>query len=143
MATKYESRIGKVPHAQEKIYGFLADFRNFNRLIPEDRIENWEAGQDSCSFSVQGVGNVGLKMVEKRPGELLKFTGDSSANIGFTLWIQIKEATPGDSRVKVTLEADLNPMIRVVAAQPLKQFLEILVGYIEKFDFDAGVLRDA
>jgi len=139
MEDKYESRIGKVPHGQEKIYAFLSDFRHFEQLIPEGQVSKWEADSDTCRFNVAGVGEIGLKIVEKRSPDLLKISGDSTANIDFTLWIQIKESAPGDSRVKLTLKADLNPMIRMVAAKPLKQFLEILISHIETFDFSNAV----
>lgn len=138
MEDTFESRIGKVASAQKEIYDFLADFRHFEKLIPKGEVTQWSADEDSCRFQVAGVGEVGLKTIEKRPYDLLKIAGDSMANIDFTLWIQIKEAAPGDSRVKLTLKAGLNPMIRMVATKPLKQFLEILISHIEKFDFQAN-----
>jgi len=132
---KYESRIGKVPHAQEKVYAFLSDFRHFEHLIPAGQVDHWQADNNTCRFSVTGVGEIGLKMIEKKPNDLLKISGDSLANIDFTLWVQIREVSPGDTRVKLTLKADLNPMLRVITAKPLQQFLEILIKQIESFDF--------
>jgi hypothetical protein len=35
--------------------------------------------------------------------------------------------------VKVTLGADLNPMMKMMAVKPIRQFLEMLIDEMEKF----------
>ena len=44
---------------------------------------------------------------------------------------------PGDinkpAEVKVVLTADLNPMMKMIAAKPIGQFLEMLINEMEKF----------
>jgi carbon monoxide dehydrogenase subunit G len=41
-----------------------------------------------------------------------------------------------DTRVKLTLEADLNPMVQMMAKKPLKEFLDKLIDQLEKYNFD-------
>ncbi len=134
--TKFESRIGKITHDKEKVYNFLSDFKNFKQFLPEDKVKNWQSEGDTCSFSVTGVGDVGLKMIEKSPSELIKITGTGMANIEFYLWIQLKEVEKEDTRVKLTMKAELNPMIKMVASKPLKNFLELMVKYMEEFSYE-------
>ncbi len=38
------------------------------------------------------------------------------------------------AEVKVTLSADLNPMMKMVAAKPISQFLELLISEMEAFN---------
>ena len=134
--TKYESRIGKLNTSGEKAFGFLSDFRNFSRFIPEDKVKEWEASADQCKFTVDGIGKAGLKIIEKEPDKLIKISGDGTAGLEFYFWIQIKEIEENDTRIKLTIKADLNPMMKMVAAKPLKSFVNLMIDKIEEYTFD-------
>ena len=134
--TKFESRIGKLDTSGEKAFGFLSDFRNFSRFIPEDKVKEWEASAEQCKFTVDGIGKAGLKIIEKEPDKLIKISGDGTAGLEFYFWIQIKEIEENDTRIKLTIKADLNPMMKMVAAKPLKSFVNLMIDKIEEYTFD-------
>ena len=46
------------------VFNFLADFNNFERLMPE-QVSEWQSDSESCSFSVKGMGKVGMKYAKK------------------------------------------------------------------------------
>jgi len=48
----------------------------------------------------------------------------------FFLWIQLKEAGENDTRMKLTIKADMNPMVKMMASKPVKKFLETLADGI-------------
>ena len=133
---KFESRVGKIQSSKEKVFNFLSDFNNFKQFIPADKVENWKSDNDSCSFNVGGIGEVGLRIEEKEPHELIKITGNGMASVEFYLWIQLKEVEEKDTRVKLTMKAELNPMLKMVASKPLNNFLELMVKYMEDFSFE-------
>lgn len=132
---KIESRIGKIEERDEKIFQFLSSFKNFEDLIPQDKINNWEATEESCRFSINGIGEVGLKIVDKEPNKVIKYSGDNLAKLDFNFWIQLKQVADLDTRVKVTFKADFNPMLNMVAKKPLQEFVDLLVDRLEKHDF--------
>lgn len=133
---RIESRIGIVKQPAEKIYNYISDFDNFRALIPEDKVQDFESSGDSCRFTVEGIGRVGLKIVEKEPFKLIKITSDEQTAFDFLLWIQIKELEPGDSRIKMTTEVNINPMMAAMVKKPLKTFVDTLVEQAEKLSFD-------
>lgn len=133
--TKVESRTGKISFSETKVYHLLSDFNNFEKLLPADKIKNWESTENTCRFSIEGIGDVGLKIVEKEPYKLIKISGDKLSNVEFNFWIQIKQVQENDTRIKLTIKADLNPMMRMVAAKPLQEFVNILVDRIEQLQF--------
>ena len=128
--TKYESQIKVVPYSKEKIFTFLSDFNNFGELVPKDKIKNWQSYGDHCTFEIDMIGKVGLRIVESTPFDTIKLTSEGNTPVNFFLWVQIKEVEEADSRVKLTFKADMNPMIKMVAAGPIKKFLEILADGI-------------
>jgi carbon monoxide dehydrogenase subunit G len=135
MESTFESKIGKVQVSSERIYSFISDFNNLKNYVPADKISNWQSNSDSCHFTVSGMGDVGLKFVEKTPFSLVKIAGDGMANHQFNLWIQIKEVAENDSRIKVTLRSDINPMMKLMVAKPIQKFLDMLIDAVEKMPF--------
>jgi len=134
--TTFESQIKTVPHPQEKIFNFLSDFNNFGELIPADKIRNWQSFGDYCTFELDMVGEVGLRIVEKTPYSTIKYISEGNSPVNFYLWVQIKEVADSDSRIKLTIKADMSPMIKMVAQGPIKKFLEILANAIASHNYE-------
>lgn len=135
METKIESKVGKLNGSAEKVYGFLSDFRNFSRLIPADKVKNWTAEENSCHFTVDMLGDTGLRIIEKEPFSTIKITGAEGGKLDFLFWIQVKEAAENDTRLKLTIKADLNPMVKMMATKPLQNFVDTLIDQLEKVPF--------
>jgi carbon monoxide dehydrogenase subunit G len=108
----------------------LSNFDNFDHLLPEDKISNWQSFGDSCRFEVVGLGQFGLKIVNKDADKMVKYTADGSVPFNFFLWVQLKEIDSSTTKIKVTLDADLNPMLKMVASGPLKKFVGLLAEAI-------------
>ena len=131
-----ESKIGKSESGSEIIYNFITDFRNFKNIIPQDKLSNWKADEESCSFKLDPVGKIGMKIFEKDPHKLIKITSDPSiSQYNFTMWIQIKEVGPADSRIKITIEPEVSKMLIPMVKGPLKKFVDSLVEKMETFNY--------
>lgn len=51
----------------------------------------------------------------------------------FTLVLDIIGISDEEAEVKVILSAEMNPFLKMMAAEPVKQFLETLIREMEKF----------
>ena len=131
--SSYESRIGKVSSGAKEIFKFVTDMRNFSRFLPDHTIENWEASVDKCSFEVSPVGRSEISIVRKDPYDTVKYAGHGLNNTEFYLWIQLRQVGENDTRVKLTIKADLNPGLKMIASRPIKDFLDKLVSGMEEF----------
>ena len=131
---KLESKIGKINSAEETAYNFLSNFNNFKKFIPEDKIQNWEATEDSCHFTIEGIGETGMRIIEKEPFKLIKIAGEESGKLDFNFWIQLKQVAESDTKIKLTIQAKINPMFQPLVRKPLQNFLDTLVDHIEKMD---------
>lgn len=127
-----ESRIGKIQANQDKIYELIADFNNLGKFVPHDKVADFISDIDSCSFTVDKIGKFGMRIIERDPTKLIKIANDENVPFQFKMWIQLKEVSDVDTRVKVTLKADLNPMLKMVAKKPLTTFVETLVDRLEQ-----------
>jgi carbon monoxide dehydrogenase subunit G len=132
---KLESKVGKVPASDEKIYSFLTNFNNFRHLIPEDKVKNWISDEESCSFTVAPIGNIGFKIIEKQPFSLIKLTNQDGNNLDFNFWVQLKQIETNDTHVKITMDVKLNPIMEMMAKKPLQEFLDKLVDQMALYQF--------
>ena len=115
---KYESKQQQIRRTAEQIYSALSSFNNFTPIIQE-RVEEWSANDDVCSFKVKGM-PVRLKMVEREPNKTIKIQGDDGTPIDFTFWLQLKEVAPYDTRMRIVVHAELNMMMRMMIGKKLQ-----------------------
>jgi hypothetical protein len=135
---KIESKIGKASYDDQVIYAFITDFNNFRELIPSDKVTSWESTEDQCSFQIDPLGRTGLQIIEKTPASLVKMASlPSYSNHQFTIWIQLKQVAEKDTRIKITIEPQVNKMILPMIKIPLKKFVDGLIDKMEGFDFPA------
>ncbi len=124
---KVESTVGKIAENEEKVFAFLSDFRNLESLVPKENLISWEFKEDHCKLGIAGIGEIELKLVEKEPYRLIKWGSGSDSAYSFTLWIQLKQTAEKDTRARITLQAELNPFLQVMAKNPLQKFVNTLV----------------
>ena len=129
----YESRSGSLSCTPKEVFDFVTDIRNFEQFIPEGTINNWQSEKDSCSFSVSMIGTVSLRIEKKEPYDKVIFSGDALKKNDFSLILNILENADNNAEVKVLLEAELNPMLKMMANKPILQFLEMLISEMENF----------
>jgi carbon monoxide dehydrogenase subunit G len=131
--SNYESRSGRLTCNAEDVFAFVTDLRNFERFLPEGTINNWSAEREACSFNVSMVGTVTVRLAEKEQNTRVVYMGDALMKNDFTLTLFISDNAENAADVKVKLDAELNPMMKMMAAKPIRQFLEMLINEMEKF----------
>ena len=128
--TRFEGHQRQINKPAEVIFNFLSNFNNFQHSIPPDKIENWVSDEDSCSFSLKGIGQMSLAIEEKQPFKLIKIKNAQESKYEFKFWIQLKQLEDFDTRIKLTFEVNLNPMIKLMAKKPLQEFITKLTDQI-------------
>ncbi|MFM8432015.1 MAG: SRPBCC family protein [Bacteroidota bacterium] len=124
--TRIESEKVMVAKSAKEIYEFLSDFNNFEKLMPE-QVTNWNSSTEECSFTVAGMASLGMKLIEKNPFSLIKAGKHGNAPFDFMLSCHINEKG-NQSEVGLVFEADLNPMLKMMAERPLTNFINMLVN---------------
>ncbi|MBR5696425.1 MAG: SRPBCC family protein [Paludibacteraceae bacterium] len=136
--TTIESTITKSSYSDEKIFSVISDLRNLERLkdkLPQDKVQNVSFDADSCSFDVPPLGQVSLRIIEREPNKTIKFGSDQSP-IAFNLWIQLKSVAEDDTRIKVTLKAEINMMIKMMVEKPIKEMLNKMAEMLAALPYD-------
>ena len=132
---QYSSEVKFITSPQESVYNHLSNLKNLeplfdpNRLkeiknqysnTPDIKVDNFRATADECSFSINPIGNIGVQIIDREPSKLIKLAGNQSLPFQVNCWIQLLQVDESNCKVKVTLHADLNPMIKMLVGKHLK-----------------------
>ena len=124
--TEFVSEINQIPQNDERIYAMLSDLSNLERIkdrIPQDKIKDFEFDSDSCSFSVSPVGKITFQIVDREPCKTIKFQTTNSP-VPLFLWIQLKQVQEMDTRMRLTVRAELNSFLKPMVSKPLQDALD-------------------
>ncbi|RKW55230.1 MAG: SRPBCC family protein, partial [Prevotella sp.] len=129
----FESSIRQIPYKQEAVFNILSDLSNIERIkdkLPKDKLEQMTFDSDSISVSVNPVGQIKLRIVEREAPKCIKFeTADSP--VPFNLWIQVVPNGDNASKMKLTIKAELNPFIKGMVKKPLMEGLEKIADLLQ------------
>jgi hypothetical protein len=131
--SNFESRKGILTCSAQECFAFTTDLRHFEGFIPNGTINNWKADKESCSFTVSMLGTVSVRLTGKEMYKRVIYQGDALKKNDFELILNITGGGDNPAEVNVTLNAELNPMMKMIAAKPIEQFLEMLISEMEKF----------
>lgn len=129
--TSGQHQIGK---SGEKIFEFLSDFNHFEGLMP-DKVINWTSDYDVCAFKVDGMADIGMKMEERIPHSELRIVSHGKNPFSFKLGVFIQDQNNGTSQVEMKMDADMNPMLAMMAKRPLSNLLKMMVEHLNEVDF--------
>ena len=124
--TEFVSEIKQIPQNDDRIYAMLSDLSNLERIkdrIPQDKIKDFEFDSDSCSFSVSPVGKITFQIVDREPCKTIKFQTTNSS-VPLFLWIQLKQVQEMDTRMRLTVRAELNSFLKPMVSKPLQDALD-------------------
>lgn len=108
------------------------DMNNFEKLLPKDKIENWSATNETCSFKIKNMGTIELKRVATTPNSLIYFDSFGKSPIKFSLNIYITEKTATTSEAYILFDGDVNPFMKLMLEKPLSEFFNYLVYQLSK-----------
>jgi hypothetical protein len=147
---KYISEIKEITSPQEHVYNYLTNLTNFEQLFdpkrieelkkqhpgaPDIKLDNFRATADECSFSVSPVGTIGIQIIEREPSKMIKLTGSQSVPFQFNCWIQLLPVDDANSKVKITLHAELNPMIRMLVDKYLREGVDRMAEALTRIQY--------
>ena len=125
--SKYESKITSAPCPAAQIYRVLSDMQSLERvkdLIPKDKIQEMEIEPDRVRIKVDGLAQkFTIAIVDRIENDTVKF-GVEGIPMDANMWIQMKEVSPTDTRLKLTVKADIPFMFKMMVEKKLQTGLD-------------------
>ncbi len=136
--SKYESKVTSAPCPAEQIYRVLSNMENLERVrefIPQDKIQEMEIEPDHVRLKVDGLGQkITIAIVDRKENDTIKF-GAEGIPMDANFWIQLKELSPVDTRIKLTVKADIPMMFRMMIGKKLQEGLDQAADMLSQFPY--------
>ena len=135
--TKFESSIKQIPYPVEDVYRNISDLSNLERVrdrVPEDKLNSFSFDSDSVSVNVAPVGDLKLQIIEREENKCVKFESEQSP-LPFNLWIQVLPVSETESKMKVTVQADIPFMLKGMVAGPLQDGVDKIAEALSKVPY--------
>lgn len=126
----FESKRVEILCPANTIYSFLSDFNNFGKLMPPE-ITNWQSTATICSFTISGMADLNMDFGNCIYNELITMKANGKNPFDYFLKLHLKEINHDKIGVYIEFQADLNPMIAMVASAPLNNFVNLLVDKLK------------
>ena len=114
----------------EDFFTKISNLTNLQKIMPST-IQNFESTESTCSFKMQGMPEVNIKLGEKVTYSKISLTSDDS-QVPFSLYCFITEKG-NQCQARLEINAELNMMMRMMVEKPLTQFLNALASKMENF----------
>ena len=129
--TRIESNIAEINNSPEKVYNFLSDLNNLEKLMPEQVI-NWKSTEDTCSFTIKGMTDLSMKISEKTPFSKVEIVPGEKAPFNFSLIINLQNPKENLTIAQIIFDAELNAMMEMLARKPLQNFVNMLAAKLKE-----------
>lgn len=138
--TTYESDIKTISSSEEVVFNTLSDLTNLEKLQDlniegkeqvADKLKDIQFEKDFISFNVTGFGKIGLRVIEREPFKTIKFEGEGTP-VAANAWIQLKQVAENETRMKLTIKAEIPFMIKMMVDKKLKDGINMIADAIAK-----------
>lgn len=137
--SKYESKITSAPYPAAQIYRVLSDMQSLERvkdLMPKDKIQEMEIEPDRVRIKVDGLAQkFTIAIVDRIENDTVKF-GMEGIPMDANMWIQMKEVSPTDTRLKLTIKADIPFMFKMMVEKKLQTGLDQAADMLAQFPYN-------
>lgn len=108
-----------------QVFSFLRDVSNLHHLLPLDKIKDWEASSEHCSFKVQGGIIIPMEYLSDDSPHQLVLKSGAKSPFPFTLTVKLEDL---DKQTKGNLifDAQVSKMIQLIAEKPLRNLFETM-----------------
>jgi carbon monoxide dehydrogenase subunit G len=136
--SKYESKITSAPCSAQQIYRVLSNMQNVERVrefIPADKVQEMEIEPDRIRMKVDGLAQkITIAIVDRIENDTIKF-GAEGIPMNANFWIQLKELAPNDTRIKLTVKADIPMMFKMMIGNKLQDGLNQAADMLAQFPY--------
>lgn len=113
------------------VYAFLSDLNNHQQLMPEN-IYNWSSTQDEARFTIQNMAKLALKISSRKKDEEIIAVPSEEAPFPLELKWSLSDQGGGKTEALYTISAELNMMMKMLAAGPLQKLVDHQTAALKK-----------
>lgn len=149
--SKFESEVKIIPQVQQVVYDRFADLNNLASLkerlndpevqaklaeeVPADKLGDLRSYTEGMTFDTDSLtiasplGQITLRIVERDQPKCIKFASEG-APVQLYVWVQLLPHGEMESKMRVTVGAEVNFFMKGMVAKPLQQAADGLANIL-------------
>jgi len=120
--TSLQTRVNLPAH---KLFEMAGNLRNFTRYM-SDQVKDITATEDTCTFTIENLAKITLKILEKKPFSQIRFVAENDKNIPLFLTLNYTAVSENETDVEVDIDMDIPIFLKPLVQKPLERFVETL-----------------
>ena len=128
--TRIESERKHINASDKEVYAFMSDFNNFSGLMPP-QVKNWESTVDSCSFTVEGMASLAMRITNRQAYQLVEMVSEGKSPFDFVLKCHFTSIDEKHCEAHLVFDAELNAFLSMVAVKPLTNLVNLLIDRLQ------------
>ena len=136
--TEFTGDIKTIPYNNERVFSMLSDLSNLERIkdrLPREHIKDFSFDSDNCHIEINAIGKVSFRIIDREPYKTIKFE-TSNSPIPLFLWIQLKETDDDITKMKLTVRAELNPLLKTMVSKQMQEGLNKLADLLASLPYE-------
>ena len=130
MSTNFKSQEVIANLNSKDLFVKFTDLNNLKDYLPSD-VEEFKSNTDNCSFKIESLPKMSLKIKEKQAYNKIAFESIKS-QIPFNMFCHISENDKNSSKVFIEINMELNFMMKMLVQKPINIFLDRFTEIIKK-----------
>ena len=149
--SKFESEVKIIPQVQQVVYDRFADLNNLASLkerlndpevqaklaeeVPADKLGDLRSYTEGMTFDTDSLtiasplGQITLRIVERDEPKCIKFASEG-APVQLYVWVQLLPHGEMETKMRVTVGAEVNFFMKGMVAKPLQQAADGLANIL-------------
>lgn len=144
---KYTSQVKLINQNEQVIYNYLSNFENLSgylnsgliekitEKVPQIKITDFSSDRDSCKFNITGLGLAEIRVVNREPFKTIKVESSGGLPISLTFWIQLMAVDNFNTKMRLTLHAEMSMMIKMLAGNKLGEGIDKLADTLASLPY--------
>jgi len=115
----------RIKLAASKLYEWVSNFENFSHYL-SDQVTDISTTADSCSFTIENITRVTLKIAEKIPFSKINFVADNDKNIPLFITLYFISVLENETEMEIDLDIEIPLFLKPILQKSLFRFVETL-----------------
>ena len=103
--------------------------------VPQIKITDFESDADSCRFNITGMGQAEIRITNREPHKTIKVESSGGLPVGITFWVQLLPINAYQTKMRLTLHAEMSMMIKMMAGKKLEQGINHMADMLAQLPY--------
>jgi len=115
----------RVKRPASELFEMTSNCQNFVAYFP-DQVKDVSATENSCSFTIENMAKITLKILDKTPFSSVRFKAENDKNIPLFLTLNYTAISCDETDINADVDVEIPIFLKPLLQKPLEDFVNML-----------------